>query len=140
MVYQQCEDFLALGPVARASREMVDQDLEISRQENGIYCVIQVPSGELVGVVDYIPHGFQGSNEQAFLSLLMIAQPSRGMGLGKHVVSWVEDRIRHNPMVKTIFLGVQTNNRPGLAFWQHCDYRILSGPHQQKDQTITYLL
>ena len=34
-VYRQCEDFLALGPVARASLQMVQQDLAISRQENG---------------------------------------------------------------------------------------------------------
>jgi len=34
-IYQQCEDFLSLGPVAGASMEMVRKDLEISRDECG---------------------------------------------------------------------------------------------------------
>jgi hypothetical protein len=35
-VYQQCEDFLALGPVATASLEMVKADLALSQQEGGL--------------------------------------------------------------------------------------------------------
>ncbi len=139
-IYRHCEDFLALGPVARASLQMVQQDLETSHKENGIFCVIQMASDELVGVVDYIPHGFQGNPEQAFLSLLMIALPFRGQGLGKQAVDWVENQVRQDPLISTILLGVQTNNLPGLGFWQHRGYRIISGPTQQPDQTITYLM
>lgn len=36
-VYKQCEDFLALGPVPTASKEMVLNDIEISKAENGIF-------------------------------------------------------------------------------------------------------
>jgi GNAT superfamily N-acetyltransferase len=139
-VYRQCEDFLALGPVARASLQMVQQDLAISRQENGIFCVIQVASGELVGVVDYIPQGFMGSPEQACLSLLMISRPFRGQGLGKQAVEWVENQVQQDPNITAIYLGVQINNQPGLSFWQHRGYRIISGPTQQADQTITFLM
>ncbi len=32
-VYRQCEDFLALGPIAAASMEMVLKDIELSRGE-----------------------------------------------------------------------------------------------------------
>ena len=35
-VYRQCEDFLALGPEARASLEMVKQDIAGSQQQGGL--------------------------------------------------------------------------------------------------------
>ena len=39
-VYRQCEDFLALGPVPTASLEMVQSDLEHSKEEGGVFCLI----------------------------------------------------------------------------------------------------
>jgi hypothetical protein len=36
-VYQQCEDFLALGPVAEASMQMVLKDIELSKDAGGWY-------------------------------------------------------------------------------------------------------
>jgi len=39
-VYRQCEDFLALGPVAMASLEMVAADLALSGLKGGTFCAI----------------------------------------------------------------------------------------------------
>ena len=39
-VYQQCEDFLALGPVPTASMEMVLKDIEVSQSEGSRFCGI----------------------------------------------------------------------------------------------------
>ena len=68
-VYRQCEDFLALGPEARASLEMVKQDIAGSQQQGGLYCGLFDLSGRLMGVLDYIPAGFQGDPAQVFLEL-----------------------------------------------------------------------
>jgi GNAT superfamily N-acetyltransferase len=139
-VYRQCEDFLALGPEARASLEMVKRDIAGSQQQGGLYCGIFDLSGRLMGVLDYIPAGFQGDPAQAFLELLMIARPYRGNGLGGKVVEWLEDELCHNLHLKYLLLSVQVNNPDGLRFWQRCGFTIIHGPELQPDQTITYLM
>ncbi len=73
-VYQQCEDFLALGPVPTASMQMVLKDIEVSKSEGGIFCGI-IFGGKIIGVVDYVPCNYEGEPEHAYLSLLMIARP-----------------------------------------------------------------
>src|SRR5512137_1136074 len=88
-VYRQCEDFLALGPVATASMDMVLKDLELSRNEGGIFCGIYNESGKMIGVFDYVPHDYQGDPHAAYLELLMIAAPFRSHGVGKAVVEAV---------------------------------------------------
>ena len=46
-VYQQCEDFLALGPVPTASRDTVVEDIERSRESGGVFCGIYTADGEI---------------------------------------------------------------------------------------------
>ncbi len=83
-VYRQCEDFLALGPVPVASTAMVLQDIEISRREGGIFCgIYDAANGKMIGVVDYVPHGFEGDPHLAHLSLLMMLRPSASGEWGK---------------------------------------------------------
>ncbi len=143
-VYRQCEDFLSLGPQPRASLEMVDADLALSRQAGGVFCGIYLPgpSGEpeMVGVVDYVPGGYGGVSEHADLSLLMIAAPYRSAGLGRAVAEWVEAQVRANPAVTAILSGVQVNNPGAIRFWTRMGYRITSGPELQADQTTTFQL
>ena len=50
-VYQHCEDFLALGPVATASMEMVLKDIEISKNEGGTFCGIYTADGKMNATV-----------------------------------------------------------------------------------------
>ena len=137
-IYRQCEDFLALGPVATASMSMVLADLDISREEGGVYCGIYAPTGEMLGVFDFVLAGFEGDPQAAFFSLLMIAAPHRGRGLGKAVVEAVEEEIRRDPRVTVIRSGVQVNNLQGIHFWQRRGYRIVSGPKFLPDQTTAF--
>jgi ribosomal protein S18 acetylase RimI-like enzyme len=134
-VYQQCEDFLALGPIATASMEMVLQDIEISQKEGGIFCGIYTPDGEMTGVVDYVPNNYQGNPQAAFLSLLMIAAPFRNQGIGKAVVDAAENEIKKDAQVTTILSGVQVNNPQAIRFWLRNGYRIVSEPKLYPDQT-----
>ncbi len=65
-VYHQCEDFLSLGPVPVASMEMVQSDLKQSKDQGGIFCLIcSAQTGEVWGIVDYIPAGFEGDPQLA---------------------------------------------------------------------------
>ena len=67
-VYRQCEDFLALGPVATASMEMVDADLRHSIDDGGIFCGIFAPDGIMMGIIDVVMSGFEGNPAHSFLS------------------------------------------------------------------------
>ena len=134
-VYHHCEDFLALGPVATASMEMVLKDLELSKEEGGIFCGIYRADGKIIGVVDYVPNHYQGNPQAAYLSLLMIASPFRNQGIGKAVVEAVEHEIRKDARVTVIISGVQVNNPRAIKFWQRNGYRIASEPKLYPDQT-----
>jgi ribosomal protein S18 acetylase RimI-like enzyme len=137
-VYIGCEDFLALGPVATASMEMVRKDFGLSLQEGGEYCGIFSETGEMIGIVDYVPGNYKGNPEIAFLSLLMIVKPYRSGGIGHFVVEIVEKTIRSNKAVKAILSGVQVNNPRAIEFWQKNGYRIIRGPITHPDRTTAY--
>lgn len=134
-VYQQCEDFLALGPVATASMEMVLKDLEISKDAGGLFCGIYRTDGEMIGVIDYVPGNYNGNPSHAFLELLMIAAPLRRLGIGKAIIAAIENEIRKNNQITAIFSGVQVNNPQAIRFWQGNGYRIVSEPRLYPDQT-----
>ncbi len=135
-VYRQCEDFLALGPRPKASMDMVLADMQLSRDQNGIFCGIFDPHERLMGILDYVPAGFCSAPEDAFIELLMIAQPYRNSGLGAAVATWLEQQVSANPVVRNIRAGVQINNPGGIRFWTRMGYRIVSEPKHHPDQTI----
>jgi ribosomal protein S18 acetylase RimI-like enzyme len=137
-VYRQCEDFLALGPIPHASPAMVQADLELSRRQGGIFCGVYDGQGIMVGVVDYVPRGFEGNPAHAFLSLLMIAAPYRNRRLGHAVIEWVEGEIRKDAGVCAILAGVQVNNPAAIRFWQRMGYRIVGGPKDYPDGTTAF--
>lgn len=137
-VYQQCEDFLALGPVATASLEMVLKDLEIAREQGGIFCGIYAADGKMIGVLDYVPKNWEGDPCVAFLSLLMLPAPFRSQGIGAAVVEALESEIRKDTQITAIASGVQVNNPQAIKFWQRHGYRIVSGPILHSDQTTAF--
>ena len=139
-VYRRCEDFLALGPEPKASLEMVLADLEISRQEGGCFCGIYGPTGNMLGVVDFVPGGFEGKADTAFLSLLMIALQYRNQGIGIEAVRLIEKEIQKDAAVTEIRSGVQVNNPQAIQFWQKNGYKIVSGPELLPDTTTAFQL
>lgn len=139
-VYHQSEDFLALGPLPEASAAMVQADLEQSRMVGGLFCGIFQPDGRLIGVVDFIPQGYLSQPEDAYIELLMLAQPYRSLGLGSEIVHLIEAEITKEHKVQRIKAHVQENNPKALAFWQRLGYRV-TGPSQPRpDGTIVFPL
>jgi ribosomal protein S18 acetylase RimI-like enzyme len=137
-VYQQCEDFLALGPVAAASMQMVLKDIELSKDAGGWYCGIHAANEKMIGVVDFVPNNYEGNPQAAYLSLLMITASYRNLGIGRIVLEAVEHEVRQDAQVTEMLLGVQANNPQALRFWQRQGYRIIAGPKMLPDQTIVY--
>jgi ribosomal protein S18 acetylase RimI-like enzyme len=139
-VYQQCEDFLALGPVPTASAAMVLKDVETSRREGGVFCGVYMADGQMIGIVDYIPSKVEGGIRTAHISLLMIAPPFREQAIGKAVVEAIENEITKDARVVAISSGVQVNNHRAARFWQRNGYRVVGGPEMMPDQTTVYHL
>ena len=138
-VYKKCEDFLSLGPVPNASKQMILDDFKISEDEGGIYCGIFI-HGIMIGVIVFVLSGFEGNSSHAYLSLLMISADYRRQGIGKDVVKAVEKEILKNSTIKSIFAGVQTNNKYAITFWEKNGYKIVSAPQVMPDTTITFRL
>jgi GNAT superfamily N-acetyltransferase len=133
-VYRQCEDFLALGPLATASEEMVRADMGLSRSQGGHFCGISLADGTLAGVLDYIPAGWEGDPDCAFLELLMIGAPYRAHGLGADVFAWLLAQLRAAG-TRRLAAGVQVNNPKAVRFWQRMGLRIVSEPELLLDGT-----
>jgi ribosomal protein S18 acetylase RimI-like enzyme len=139
-VYRQCEDFLALGPVSTASKEMVITDIENADNDGALYCGIYTVDRKMVGVVEYIACGYLENPEYACLCLLMIAVPFRSMGIGQAVVRAVEKEICKHPEITKIYSGVQVNHPDGIRFWQRNGYKISGGPTLMPDHTTVFEL
>lgn len=138
-VYRQCEDFLSLGPNPEASTEMIREDLRLSRDSGGLYYGIYV-ADQIVGVVDFVPRGYENDSGHGHISLLMISKPWRSTGLGRAVLRVVEEEILADPAIKAIITNVQTNNLEAIGFWIRQEYRIISGPTLMPDSTTVYTL
>jgi ribosomal protein S18 acetylase RimI-like enzyme len=136
-VYQHCEDFLSLGPVPIASKQMVLDDLRLSDVVGGIFCGI-FQYGKMIGVVDFVPKDYDGDPESAYLSLLMIADRYRSKGIGSEAVKLIETEILKNHSITTIYAGVQTNNTRAIRFWKGMGYNIIGGPTDMPDKTTVY--
>src|SRR6185369_5218866 len=109
----------------KASMEMVLKDLEISKEECGIFCGIYTEEGIMIGIVDFVLNNFQGNPDTAFLSLLMIDSSFRGQGVGKVIAEAVENEIRKDKTVNVILSAVQVNNPSAVQFWQRNGYAII---------------
>jgi ribosomal protein S18 acetylase RimI-like enzyme len=138
-VYRQCEDFIALGPIAKASVDMVVADIEEAKAERGVFCGIFYGK-KMIGVVSYVPSNFEFRPVDAFILLLMLIPSYRRKGIGGEIVSLVEKDICTTGRVRSILCGVQVNNPDAVRFWEKNGYRIFAGPELRLDKTTVFHL
>jgi len=138
-VYRQCEDFISLGPIAKASMDMVIADIQEATAESGIYSGIFYGK-KMIGVVSYVPSHFEFRPVDAFILLLMIIPPYRRKGIGGEVLSRIEKDIYSQGRVRAIKCGVQVNNPGAIRFWEKYGYSITGGPELLPDKTTVYHL
>ena len=140
-VYRHSEDFLALGPAAAASLQMIAADRALSRQEGGLYCGIFYPQenkpDRLAGILDYTLQ-LPGQPGILFIELLMLARAERGRGLGAAVVEWL--LAQYGGQVSALQAGVQVNNPGAVRFWQRMGFRITGPAEPQADGTVAFPL
>jgi RimJ/RimL family protein N-acetyltransferase len=134
-VYRQSEDFLALGPVAKASKEMLLADIDHSRESHGVFCGIWSDSGSQIGVIDFIPNNRPAT---ALLGLLMISRECRNRGFGTQIIGSLESYLSQTYGTKVIESGVQTNNQAAIRFWKRHGFRLQEVGKEMDDGTVVY--
>ncbi len=137
-VYKECEDFLALGPVAKASLEMVRADMEMSKTMGGEFCGIYLRDGTIAGVLDFVPGNFRGQPGTAYIALLMLKPSFRRRGIGALVLEMIEEEVRKDAQITRIGIGVMVNNPSAIQFWKNRGFQICSGPELLADKTTVY--
>jgi ribosomal protein S18 acetylase RimI-like enzyme len=133
-LYRECEDFLALGPIAQASEVMVLADLELSHVNHGNFYGLMVDC-DLAGVLDVVESGWEGESRSGYLELLMLAPRWRRHGIGEAATHWAEAQARLAG-AEMMRLGVQVNNPGGWLFWERMGYHVVSEPTLFPDGTV----
>ncbi|WBW97448.1 GNAT family N-acetyltransferase [Oceanirhabdus sp. W0125-5] len=134
-VYKRNEDFLSLGPQPNATREMVLSDIEYSERNGGYYCTICC-NNHVVGIIDFIPSMYKKQQDCAYINLIMIKQEYRNMNIGKAVIKVIEEWLKKEHKISSVYISVQENNTKGIDFWISQGYQVISKPELQEDTTI----
>jgi len=76
---------------------------------------------EPVGYLDYKLH--YPENADAIITLILIAEPYRGLGYGRQAVEDLEAMLHHE--VERLFAAVYGDNPGAVEFWKKLGYRFL---------------
>jgi len=136
-VYRQNADFLALAGLT-ADEALLREDLAHFAALGAETWVIE-KDAQTAGLAAWIPAGYEGRPEQAYLELMMIGRPWRSQGLGSQVMLALQARLRENGC-RVLFAHVQVNNPRGQAFWLRCGFRVEGEAQAQPDGTVTVRL
>lgn len=121
-------------PAESIGLEMVEEDAAQAANHGAQFVGLFLrPGGEMIGVADFVPSGYKGRPSQAWIALLMIAEPYQRQGYGAEACRLIEDSILADPGVQTIGLGVLITNGPALSFWQAMGYQRVGSTVQDKD-------
>jgi len=120
-IYRQTPRFIVElngRPAESINREMVEEDAARAANHGATFAGLFLrESGQMIGVVDYVPGGYRGRPSQAWIALLLIGGPFQRQGYGTEAYRLVEEAIFADPDAQTIGLGVLVNNGPALGFW-----------------------
>ncbi len=126
-IYRQSPRFVVeLNGVAEADigQEMVEEEAAKAANHGGTYEGLFLrPGGQMIGLASVVPVGFKGHPSQAWIALLLVAEPYQRQGYGSEAYRLIEERVLADPGIRTISLGVLANNGPALGFWQAMGYR-----------------
>jgi ribosomal protein S18 acetylase RimI-like enzyme len=70
-------------------------------------------------------YSVDGRNGNLFINAIQVLKPYQGQGLGKEMMSRIEN-IAKVRRLRTIELWVQITNRPAMQFYRHLGYRNIS--------------
>ncbi len=114
--------------------EMVEEDAAQAANHGATFAGLFLrENGQMIGVVDYVPSGYGGQPNRAWIALLLIAEPYQRQSYGSEVYRLIEESIFADPDVQTIGLGVLVNNGPALGFWRTMGYERVGSTVQDRD-------
>jgi len=136
-VYRQTPRFVVElngRPAESIGLEMVEEDAAQAAHHGAQFVGLFLrATGALIGAADFVPGGYKGRPSQAWIALLLIAEPYQRQGYGAEAYGLIEQAIFADPDVQTIGLGVLVNNGPAIAFWQRMGFGRAGSTVQDKD-------
>ncbi len=136
-IYRQTPRYLVElngRPAESIGLEMVEEDAAQAANHGAQFVGLFLrPVGEMIGVADFVPSGYKGRPSQAWIALLMIAEPYQRQGYGTEAYRLIEASILADPDVQTIGLGALIINGPALGFWQAMGYQRVGSTVRDKD-------
>ena len=132
-VFEQSTDFLGLQTPEPPSIAMARSDIQLAAQRGSLFCgIFKRDSGELVGVIDFVPHSFRGQADYAWVSVLLIREPDRRQGYGTEAYQAVEEYIFNDPTVQRIGHALLPQYEPSLKFAEQMGFERAGGPFKNK--------
>jgi len=136
-VYRQTPHFIVElngRPADSIGLEMVEEDAAQAANHGATFAGFFLrESDQMIGVADYVPSGYAGQPNRAWIALLLIAEPYQRQGYGMEAYRLIEEAIFADPDVETLGLGVLVNNGPALGFWQAMGYGRVGSTVQDRD-------
>ena len=121
--------------------EMVEEDAAQAANHGATFVGLFLrESGQMIGVADYVPSGYGGQPNRAWIALLLIAELYQRQGYGTEAYRLIEDAVFVDPDVQAIGLGVLIVNGPALGFWQAMGYQRVGSTVQDKDDREVVIL
>jgi RimJ/RimL family protein N-acetyltransferase len=132
-VYERAADFLELQTPEPPSLELVRSDMAATASQAGVFAgVFKRASGELMGIVSFVPGNFRGQRDYAFVSLIMLRESDRGQGFGSEAYRAVEDFIFGDPLVTRIGTLLLPQHAPSLKFAEKIGFERAGGPFKNR--------
>ena len=121
--------------------EMVEEDAAQAANHGATFAGLFLrESGQMIGVADYVPSGYGGQPNRAWIALLLIAEPYQRQGYGTEAYRLIEETVFADPDVQTLGLGVLVNNGPALGFWRAMGYERVGSTVQDRDERDVVML
>lgn len=143
-IYRQTPQFVVElngRPAESIGLEMVEEDAAQAANHGAEFVGLFLrESDTMIGVADFVPGGYKGRPSQAWVALLMIAEPYQRQGYGGEAYRLIEETIFADPDIQTIGLGVLVNNGPALAFWQAMGYQRAGSTVADQDGRTVLIL
>jgi RimJ/RimL family protein N-acetyltransferase len=136
-VYRQTPRFIIElngRPANSIGPEMVEEDAALAANHGATLAGLFLrESNQMIGVADYVPSGYGGQPDRAWIALLLIAEPYQRQGYGTEAYRLIEEAVFADPDVQTLGLGVLVNNGPALGFWQAMGHQRVGSTVPDKD-------
>ena len=139
-IYRECRETLPAGTREPIDILMVMEDIRRSQEAGRSFCGIYLPEGQApVGVVDYVPFGFDGDPAVGGIHVIMVRPEGRRKGVAAEAVSALEQMLFASQEIDAICVKVRVNSTGAFSFWEGLGYQRHQGTQPLSDEAAGYL-